>query len=166
MHSQAGKQSKLDLSVASLTGQSQIIKVDFTCIMPHTVYYAYLVCITLCLGLIYWLASLYTLIWIIVKPMRSLSGYLRQYKSSIAKLKSNPSKGMTVKDGENNNEPQDVFGGLNSPDVEMLLDLLAETMGVPPALRILTLVDQEFLTAMRSQQLQQVRMEFLCRKYV
>ena len=34
----------------------------------------------------------------------------------------------------------DVFGGLNSPDVELLLDLLAETMGMAPAMRIMTMI--------------------------
>ena len=39
----------------------------------------------------------------------------------------------------------DVFGGLNSPDVELLLDLLAETMGMAPAMRIMTMLDPELL---------------------
>lgn len=39
----------------------------------------------------------------------------------------------------------DVFGGLNSPDICLLLDLLAETMGMAPAMRIMTMLDPELL---------------------
>ncbi len=49
----------------------------------------------------------------------------------------------------------DVYGGLRSPDVELLLDLLAETEGVASAVRILTLLDQEFHLAWRTHRLQQ-----------
>ena len=45
----------------------------------------------------------------------------------------------------------DVYGGLKSPDVEIMLDLLAETKGSSPAMRILTLLDPEFLNAWRTQ---------------
>ena len=38
----------------------------------------------------------------------------------------------------------DVLGGLKSQDVELLLDLLAETNGVEVSLRILTLLDNNF----------------------
>ena len=38
----------------------------------------------------------------------------------------------------------DVLGGLKSQDVELLLDLLAETNGVEVALRILTQLDVQF----------------------
>ncbi len=41
-------------------------------------------------------------------------------------------------------EALDVFGGLESPDIELLLDLLAEKMGVEVALSILTLLDDDF----------------------
>ena len=51
----------------------------------------------------------------------------------------------------------DVYGGLKSPDVEIMLDLLAETKGSSPAMRILTLLDPEFLTAWRTQHHMQVR---------
>ncbi len=53
----------------------------------------------------------------------------------------------------------DVYGGLRSPDVELLLDLLAETEGVAPAVRILTMLDQEFHLAWRAHRLQHVRAE-------
>ncbi len=50
----------------------------------------------------------------------------------------------------------DVYGGLRSPDVELLLDLLAETEGVAQALRILAVLDQEVHLAWRTHRLRQV----------
>jgi hypothetical protein len=42
--------------------------------------------------------------------------------------------------------PASVYGGLDSPDVEILLDLLSEKMGVETALRIMALTNPEFGT--------------------
>jgi hypothetical protein len=50
----------------------------------------------------------------------------------------------------------DVYGGLDSPDVQLLLDLLAETEGVGLAMRILTLLDTQFHEAWRPQNLNKV----------
>ena len=50
----------------------------------------------------------------------------------------------------------DVLGGLKSQDVELLLDLLAETNGVEVALRILTQLDVQFHEAWRVRGIKQV----------
>ena len=50
----------------------------------------------------------------------------------------------------------DVLGGLKSQDVELLLDLLAETNGVAVALRILTQLDVQFHEAWRVRAVKQV----------
>ena len=50
----------------------------------------------------------------------------------------------------------DVLGGLKSQDVELLLDLLAETNGVEVALRILTQLDVQFHDAWRVRGVKQV----------
>ena len=50
-----------------------------------------------------------------------------------------------------------MFGGLNSLDVELLLDLLAETMGLAPAMRILTILDPELHNAWKIKHSEEVR---------
>ena len=50
----------------------------------------------------------------------------------------------------------DVLGGLKSQDVELLLDLLAETNGVEVALRILTQLDAQFHEAWKVRKVKQV----------
>ena len=50
----------------------------------------------------------------------------------------------------------DVLGGLKSQDVELLLDLLAETNGVEVALRILTQLDVQFHEAWKVRRVKQV----------
>ena len=63
---------------------------------------------------------------------------------------------MKDKTEEEQEDLLDLYGGLDSPDVELLLDLLAETVGIPPAMRILTLLDEEFLKTWQVKQLLQV----------
>ena len=56
----------------------------------------------------------------------------------------------------------DVLGGLKSQDVELLLDLLAETNGVEVALRILTQLDVQFHEAWKVRRVKQVvRVDFI-----
>ena len=56
----------------------------------------------------------------------------------------------------------DVLGGLKSQDVELLLDLLAETNGVEVALRILTQLDVQFHEAWKVRRVKQVvRADFI-----
>ena len=43
----------------------------------------------------------------------------------------------------------DVFGGMRSPDMKLLMHLFSETRGVESALRILTVLDEEFMEVWR-----------------
>ena len=40
-----------------------------------------------------------------------------------------------------------IFAGMQSPDMKLLMDLFSETRGVEAALRILTVLDEEFMEA-------------------
>ena len=51
-------------------------------------------------------------------------------------------------------EMLDVFGGMRSPDMKLLMDLFSETRGVESALRILTVLDEEFMEVWRVKNLQ------------
>ena len=83
--------------------------------------------------------------------MRKLSRLLHRYRVGVENFsdKNNwdeAKKGASV----------DVLGGLKSQDVELLLDLLAETNGVEVALRILTLLDNDFHEAWKVHAVKQV----------
>ena len=101
------------------------------------------------INLLYLIASAYTLIWIAFKRCRKLSSHLTIYSKM---CRERDTKTVTMEGGAAEEEMErkiDVFGGLNSPDVELLLDLLAETMGMAPAMRIMTMLDPELLKSWR-----------------
>ena len=112
------------------------------------------------LDLLYALVTLYTLMWLTFRGMRKLSSLLKDYQKSVLRVSKRKKW-----DEEKREEAIDVFGGLDSPDVGLLLNLLAETIGIAPAMRILTLLDAEFHTSWKSQLLHQVRKNvgFFCK---
>ena len=123
----------------------------FTCIIPHTHFFTYILMFAFSINLLYLAASIYTLVWIAFKDCRKLSGHLAIY-SKMCRDREAAAKGAEEKVGAaaaseraDTERRADVFGGLNSPDVELLLDLLAETMGMAPAMRIMTMLDPELL---------------------
>ena len=123
---------------------------EFSCIIPHTQFFTYVIIIVGSLMVIYMLCTLYTIIWLMIKRMRKLSSLLNEYQGGIRKY-SKKMKWESTKFELN----MDVYGGLKSPDVELLLDLLSETRGVHSALRILTMIDEEFISSWRVMGLRQ-----------
>ena len=111
------------------------------------------------INLLYLLTSAYTLVWIAFKRCRKLSSHLTIYSKM---CRERETKTVAKKGGGDEEEIEmerkiDVFGGLNSPDVELLLDLLAETMGMAPAMRIMTMLDPELLKSWRVKRRTEVR---------
>ena len=94
------------------------------------------------LDTIYILSSLFTLMWLLFKRMRKLSGLLADYQKGVRKVSA-----KRRWDKNRFDQMMDVFGGLESPDVRLLMDLFSETRGVEAAIRILTILDEEFLEA-------------------
>lgn len=120
------------------------MQVELTCIIPHTHFFVYILIFTVSLTFLMMIANLYTLLWILCKPCRKLNSHLALYKLMFHEQhKANDVEWDKNKTALHN----DVFGGLNSPDVELMLDLLAETMGIAPSMRILTMLDPELLTS-------------------
>ena len=114
---------------------------EFVCIVPNTHFYLYILIIGLCMAFVYVLANLYTLLWLVFKRLRKLSSLVHTYRTELKKA-------TTIK-WTDLEAVEDVYGGLKSPDVEVLLDLLSETMGVEVALKIMALTDAEFGTMWR-----------------
>lgn len=126
----------------------QLVGVAFSCIVPNTHFYFSLLIASLVLVILFVLCCLYTLLWTLFKGLRKLSRHLSAYRKSILQFSK-----QDKWDKERSSQALDVYGGLHSPDVALLLDLLAETMGVASAMRILTILDQEFHAAWKTSQI-------------
>ena len=135
----------------------------FTCIIPHTHFFTYILMFAFSINLLYLAASIYTLVWIAFKECRKLSGHLAIYsrmcrdREAVAKGAEEKVVGAAASEQVETERRADVFGGLNSPDVELLLDLLAETMGMAPAMRIMTMLDPELLKSWKVKRRKEVK---------
>ena len=89
--------------------------------------------------MVYIFASIYCLLWLSITEFRKLSRLICRYRNGVEKHSS-----LSNWDKSRKEMALDVLGGLKSQDVELLLDLLAETNGVEVALRILTHLDTQF----------------------
>ncbi len=87
---------------------------------------------------IYIIANFFTLLWISIRPIRKLGRFIQSYRNGVNNFYN---KKQTP---ENLNAILDIHGGMKSLDFEILLDLLAEKMGLEIALRIIANVDPEF----------------------
>ena len=97
------------------------------------------------------MASFYCLLWLSINEFRKLSRLIGRYRKGVEKHSSKSNWDQSRID-----MTLDVLGGLKSQDVELLLDLLAETNGVAVALRILTQLDVQFHEAWRVRAVKQV----------
>ena len=103
------------------------------------------------LDIVYILASLYCLLWLSITDLRKLSRLLHRYRKGVENYSNQFNWDQSRKD-----DALDVLGGLKSQDVELLLDLLAETNGIEVALRILTLLDNHFHEAWKVHAIKQI----------
>ena len=126
-------------------------QVQFSCIIPNIQFYMYLVIIVASLDVIYILASAYSLLWQSIPKLRKLSRLLGRYRDGVENYSAKYNWDKSRRD-----DALDVLGGLKSQDVELLLDLLAETSGVEVAIRILTLLDAHFYDAWKVNAIKQL----------
>ena len=91
------------------------------------------------------------MLWLSITGFRKLSRLIGRYRNGVEKHSS-----ISNWDQSRIDMTLDVLGGLKSQDVELLLDLLAETNGLEVALRILTQLDVQFHEAWRVRGIKQV----------
>ena len=75
---------------------------------------------------------MYTFLWLLNKRLRTLSNFLQFYVKQ-DEIQENDNKWA----GNKKQTKRNVLAGLQSPDVDLLLDLLAEKHGVENAIKIL-----------------------------
>ena len=102
---------------------------EYSCITPNVQFYFNILIFSIVLMLIYLCCNFYTFLWMIIRHFRKLSSLLNYYTKQVKKQE------KELWDGRS--DQRVVLTSLKSPDADILLDLLAEKMGVEVALKIL-----------------------------
>eukprot|EP00092_Neocalanus_flemingeri_P069496 GFUD01085180.1.p1 GENE.GFUD01085180.1~~GFUD01085180.1.p1 ORF type:complete len:487 (-),score=116.41 GFUD01085180.1:160-1620(-) len=105
-------------------------------------FYVYILYITIIITCMYILCNIYNLVWILLPQFGKLSRLMISYKQS-----------MRAREG-NSKTDKELLGDLydiyyNNRDLRLLLDLLATSSGVAPAISVMTLFDKGFREAIR-----------------
>ena len=106
-------------------------ELNYSCIMPNVQFYFNILIFGIILLLVYLCCNFYTFLWLLIKPFRKLSCLIQNYAKQAKNQEKEKWLGI--------NRPRVVLASLKSPDVDLLLDLIAEKMGVEVALKILGL---------------------------
>jgi len=114
----------------------------FECSGQPAQFYAYILYITIILTCFYILCNIYNLIWVLFPQLGKLSHLMTAYR-----------RHMRAREGENKSD-KELLGDLydiyyNNKDLKLLLDLLATSSGVAPAISVMTLFDKGFREAIR-----------------
>jgi len=105
-------------------------------------FYIYILDITIFITCIYILCNIYNLVWLLVPQLGKLSRLMVAYRQN-----------MRAREG-NSKTDKELLGDLydiyyNNRDLRLLLDLLATSSGVAPAISVMTLFDKGFREAIR-----------------
>lgn len=105
-------------------------------------FYVYILYITIIITCVYILCNIYNLIWLTLPQFGKLSRLMTTYK-----------KNMRAREGDSKTD-KELLGDLydiyyNNRDLRLLLDLLATSSGVAPAISVMTLFDKGFREAIR-----------------
>ena len=104
-------------------------ELNYSCIMPNVQFYFNILIFGIILLLVYLCCNFYTFLWLLIKPFRKLSCLIQNYAKQARNQEKEKWLGI--------NHQRVVLASLKSPDVDLLLDLIAEKMGVEVALKIL-----------------------------
>ena len=116
---------------------------EYSCIMPNVQFYFSISMFGFILLIIYLCCNVYTFLWLLNKRLRKLSNFLQFYVKQ-DEIQENDNKWA----GNKKQTKRNVLASLQSPDVDLLLDLLAEKHGVENAIKILgnsTIIEMYFI---------------------
>jgi len=123
-----------------------------TCVLPNHQFYFYILTVSSALLCVYILCNLYNLVWIVWPQMGLMFRVIRKYRDhvdapALNSIKKNK-EGVISTDNFLN-----VYFDRRHKDLKLLLNLLAETSGLPESFRILTLFDKRFQSLWKPQNL-------------
>jgi hypothetical protein len=104
-------------------------------------FYKYILFITIAITGVYILCNCYNLLWLTFPCFGRLSRVMNTYRLNMQ------GRGSGKSDKENLGDLWDIYYG--NRDLRLLLDLLATSSGVAPAIAIMTLFDAQFMNAMK-----------------
>lgn len=120
-----------------------------TCVLPNHQFYFYILAVSSALLCIYILCNLYNLVWIIWPQMGKMFRIIRKYRDTVDQ----PSYSCNEKHVISTDNFLTVYFDRRYKDLKLLLNLLAETSGLPESFRILTLFDKKFQSLWKPQNL-------------
>jgi len=118
------------------------------CVLPNHQFYFYILTVSSALLCIYILCNLYNLCWIVWPQMGLMYRVIRKYRDEMNICPIEPRKTLI-----NHENFLNVYFDRRHKDLKLLLNLLAETSGLPESFRILTLFDKKFQTLWKPQNL-------------
>lgn len=119
-----------------------------TCVLPNHQFYFYILAVSSALLCIYILCNLYNLVWIIWPQMGRMFRIIRKYREHVDQPSFSSEKNVISTDNF-----LTVYFDRRHKDLKLLLNLLAETSGLPESFRILTLFDKKFQSLWKPQNL-------------
>jgi len=118
-------------------------KFYYECHGNPTSFYIYTLYVTMGLTILYILCNIYNLLWILFPCFGKLSRAMEAYRHNMREREKSSGKS----DSEVLGDLYDIY--YNNRDLRLLLNLLATSSGVAPAIAIMTLFDKNFREAMK-----------------
>jgi len=115
----------------------------YECHGNPTSFYIYSLYVTIAITAIYILCNIYNVLWLLIPCFGKLSRVMSAYKYNMLERH----HGSGKSDKEVLGDLYDIY--YNNRDLRLLLDLLATSSGVAPAIAIMTLFDSNFREAMK-----------------
>jgi len=115
----------------------------YECHGNPTEFYIYSLYVTCAITMTYILCNIYNFLWLVFPCFGKLSRVMSAYKYNMRERCEDP----RMSDREVLGDLYDIY--YNNRDLRMLLDLLATSSGVAPAIAIMTLFDKNFRDAMK-----------------
>ena len=125
-----------------------------SCVLPNHQFYFYILAVSSALLCVYILCNLYNLIWIVCPQLGTMYRIIRKYQYHVAdsSLYSDSRKrSMRSPPRISTDNFLAVYFDRRHKDLKLLLNLLAETSGLPESFRILTLFDKKFQSLWKPQ---------------
>ena len=137
-----------------------------SCVLPNHQFYFYILAVSSALLCVYILCNLYNLVWIVCPQLGTMYRIVKKYQEhSDSSSNSSPTAAAAAASNHSSNSKRErrpcistanflsVYFDRRHKDLKLLLNLLAETSGLPESFRILTLFDKKFQSLWKPQNL-------------
>ncbi len=139
-----------------------------SCVLPNHQFYFYILAVSSALLCVYILCNTYNLVWIVCPQLGTMYRIIRRYQDHISDSAYDQLRKKSVlvaggAQGQGSGQTQHhaistdnflaVYFDRRHKDLKLLLNLLAETSGLPESFRILTLFDKKFQSLWKPQNL-------------